>query len=293
MPANADMGMLEHGQAAAPLLANAAAGALALAFGGAPLGVLLVARRMSLVGDGLAHAVLPGAALAFLLAGPDPLALTVGALIAGVLVAAASSLFARARRMPEDAGFAVFYLGALAAGVLLLGGRSDPDALLHLLFGDEHAFDATGLVLAAAAATATLVSLALFVRGFLADSADPVFSRATGLPAGALHMLLMVLVAVNLVAGFRAFGALMTVGLMMIPAAASRFWSQGYGGQAFTAVILSAVSSSAGLALAALTDAEPGALMVLSAALLFALSALFGPHGGWLCNLPGRTHLEG
>jgi zinc/manganese transport system permease protein len=274
-------------------LAHAAAGAVALAFGSAPLGVLLVARRMSLIGDGLSHGVLPGAALAFLLVGNDPLWLTAGALAAGVLVAALASLLARTQRLPEDAGFAVFYLSALAIGVVLMGEAADAEELLHLLFGHSGALDTPGLILAASAATATLVCSALFIRGFLAESADPIFMRATGFRGGLLHMLLMVLVALNLVAGFRAFGALMTVGLMMIPAAAARFWAKSYAGQAAAAVVLSAVSSGVGLTLASTLGMEPGALMVLSAAALFAISGLLGANGGLVQSLPGRAHLEG
>jgi zinc/manganese transport system permease protein len=271
-------------------LKSAAAGALALAFGGAPLGVLIVARRMSLMGDALSHGILPGAAIAYLVAGPDPIALTIGALLAGLLLAALSSLLARTGRLPEDAAFAVFYLSALAAGVMLMGGE---EAVLHgLLFGAPGGLDASAVVLSAVAATATLISLALFIRGFLAESADPVFTRALGLKGGRLHLLLMMLIALNLVAGFAAFGALMTVGLMMIPAAAARFWARSYGGQALAAVGLSAASSAAGLLLSSAFGWEPGAVMVLSAAALFAVSGLVGRSGGLLQNLPGRAHLE-
>ncbi len=272
---------------------KAAAGALSLALGGAPLGVLLIARRMSLIGDGMSHAVLPGAAAAYLLAGPDPWALTAGALAAGMGVAALSSLLARWRRLPEDAGFAVFYLSALAVGVLMLGGRADPETLTHLLFGSTEALDDGGLLLAAGAATATLVAMALFVRGFLAEGADPVFMRAGGLRGGRLHLLLMALVALNLVAGFRAFGALMTVGLIMIPAASARFWARAYAGQALCAAALATVAAVVGLAVAAAGGSEPGPPMVLAAAALFALSALAGPVGGLVQSRPGRGHLEG
>lgn len=274
-------------------LPMALAGGLALALGGAPLGVLLIARRMSLVGDALSHGILPGAALAYLIAGPDPVAMTIGALIAGFVVAGLSSLLARTKRLPEDAAFAVFYLSALALGVLILGRNANAEVVFDLLFGAAKGLDATALLVSAGAATATLFALALFIRGFLAESADPVFMRASGLPGGLLHLLLMLLVALNLVAGFRAFGALMTVGLMMIPAAASRFWARSYVGQAGTAVLISALSSGAGLFLAHRFGAEPGATMTLTAASLFALSALVGSNNGLLQNLPGRTHLEG
>ncbi len=99
---------------------SAVAGGLALAFGGAPLGVLLIARRVSLIGDALSHALLPGIAIAYLTVGHDPAALTAGALIAALIVAGLSTLLARTRALPEDASLAVFYLTALALGVAVI-----------------------------------------------------------------------------------------------------------------------------------------------------------------------------
>jgi zinc/manganese transport system permease protein len=274
-------------------LPMALAGGLALAMGGAPLGVLLIARRMSLVGDALSHGILPGAALAYLIAGPNPAALMIGALLAGFVVAGLSSLLARTKQMPEDAAFAVFYLSALALGILIMGRSANAEMVFDLLFGTAKGLDTAALLVSAGGATATLFTLALFIRGFLAESADPVFMRASGLPGGMLHLVLMLLVALNLVAGFRAFGALMTVSLMMIPAAASRFWARRAVAQAGVAVLISALSSFAGLMLAHRLRVEPGATMTLTAASLFALSALVGSNNGLLQNLPGRPHLEG
>jgi len=271
-------------------LRSAAAGALALAFGGAPLGVLLIARRMSLMGDALSHGILPGAALAFLLAGRDPVALTVGALAAALVVSSLSSLLARTRRLPEDAAFAVVYLPALAAGVVLMSRSAGPEALEAMLFGEAGALDRGGLLLAATAASASLIALALFIRGFVAESVDPGLERGAG---RWLHLLLMMLVALNLVAGFRAFGALMTVALMMIPAAAARFWAKGYAGQAGAAIVIAALASGLGLVIAAKVGTEPGAVMTLCAAGLFALSGLIGTNGGLLVTLQGRSRLAG
>lgn len=274
-------------------LKSAAAGAVALAFGGAPLGVLMIARRLSLMGDALSHGILPGVAIAYLLAGRDPVALTLGALTAGLIVAGLSSLLARTGKLPDDAAFAICYLSALALGVLLLGKAGRADALEALLFGSSQALDAGGLLLAGAAASATLIGLALFLRGVLGEGADPVFMRTLGARFGLSHLLLMLLLALNLVAGFRAFGALMTVALMTIPAAAARFWAKGYGGQAACAVGLSAVSGLAGLALASRWRVEPGAVMTLCAAALFALSAIAGTQGGLLQTGMASAHLKG
>jgi zinc/manganese transport system permease protein len=172
-------------------------------------------------------------------------------------------------------------------GVLLLARTAGPDALEALLFGATTALDRSGLLLAASAASATLIALALFIRGIVAESVDPQFVRAQGRAGGLLHVLLMMLVALNLVAGFRAFGALMTVGLMMIPAAGARFWAKGFAGQACWAIGLSAAASVAGLVIAARLHVEPGAVMTLSAAGLFAASGLFGVNGGLVQTLAG------
>lgn len=274
-------------------LKSASAGALALAFGGAPLGVLMIARRLSLMGDALSHGIVPGVAVAFLAAGRDPAALTLGALIAGLIVAGLSSLLARTGKLPDDAAFAICYLTALALGVLLLGKMGRADDLEKLLFGSTQALDAGGLILAGAAASATLIGLALFLRGVLGEAADPVFMKTLGARFGLSHLLLMLLLALNLVAGFRAFGALMTVALMTVPAAAARYWAKGYGGQAAWAVGLSAISGLLGLFLAQLWSVEPGALMTLCAAALFGVSALAGPHGGLLQTRWARAHLKG
>jgi zinc/manganese transport system permease protein len=253
----------------------------------------LIARRLSLIGDALSHALLPGVAIAYLTVGHDPAALTAGALVAALVVAGLSTLLARTRALTEDASLAVFYLTALALGVAVIGRYADAEAIHQLLFGTPGALDREGLILAASAATATLVALALFVRGFVAETADPAFMRAAGVRGGWLHLLLMALVALNLVAGFRAFGALMTVGQMMIPAAASRFWGRSYVVQAGTAVAISGVASIAGVLIADAFDLEAGAMMTLVAAALFAVSAVAGTHNGLIRNLPGRGHLEG
>ena len=174
-----------------------AAGALALAFGGAPLGVLLVARRMSLSGDALSHGVLLGAAAAYLIAGPDPWVLTAAALIAAFVVTALASLLARTRRLPEDGAFAVVYLTALAGAVALMSRRGGADQLETMLFGGAGAIDRATVLLAASAATATLIGLALFMRGFVAESLDPALARVAGIRGGGLHILLMMLVALG------------------------------------------------------------------------------------------------
>src|SRR5581483_6908301 len=120
---------------------RALAGVIALSLGGAPIGVFLMLRRMSLVGDAMAHAILPGAAIAFLLSGLNLLAMTVGGLIAGFLVALLAGVLARFTELKEDASLAAFYLTSLALGVAVVSIRGTNIDLLHVLFGNVLALD--------------------------------------------------------------------------------------------------------------------------------------------------------
>jgi zinc/manganese transport system permease protein len=265
-----------HGLSFDIAMITALGGALALAIGAAPLGVLLIGRRMSLVGDSLSHATLPGAAIVYVLAGPDPWLLTLGALIAGIVVAVSSTFLSRVGRMPEDAAFAVLYLTALAIGIVILRRSTSAEVVHSLLFGSPGAMDRPGLILAGVAAAATVLALTTMGQGLEAAADESAALFAPGVRGGLGQALLMALVALNLVAGFRAFGALMTVGLIMIPAAAARFWADDFRGRVVAAVLISMTASVAGLIAARAFAVEPGPAMVLAAASLFVVSALVG-----------------
>ena len=143
---------------------RALAGVIALALGGAPIGVFLMLRRMSLVGDAMAHAILPGAAVGFLLSGLNLFAMTFGGLVAGFAVAILSGLVARSTELKEDASLAAFYLVSLALGVTIVSIRGTNIDLLHVLFGNILAMDDQTLMVIALNATFTLILLAVICR---------------------------------------------------------------------------------------------------------------------------------
>ncbi|MFY3002542.1 metal ABC transporter permease, partial [Achromobacter xylosoxidans] len=203
---------------------RALAGASALSLGAAPLGVFLVLRRMSLMGDAMSHAILPGVAAGFLLAGLSLGAMMLGGIATGLAVALLAGLVARLTPLREDASFAAFYLISLGLGVLLVSLRGSNMDLLHVLFGTVLGLDDTALLLVTATASITLLALAALYRMLVAECLDPGFLRASGGQGGWVHMGFLVLVVVNLVAGFQVLGTLMVVGIMMLPAAAARFW---------------------------------------------------------------------
>src|ERR671937_1181869 len=205
---------------------RALAGVIALSLGGAPIGVFLMLRRMSLVGDAMAHAILPGAAIGFLISGLNLFAMTAGGLIAGCIVALLTGLVARMTELKEDAALASFYLLSLVLGVTIVSIKGTNIDLLHVLFGSVLALDDQTLLLIAINATVTLVVLALIYRPLVIECVDPGFLRSVSRAGAPAHLAFLVLVVVNLVSGFHALGTLLAVGIMMLPAAIGRFWAR-------------------------------------------------------------------
>ena len=152
---------------------RALAAVIALSLGGAPIGVFLMLRRMSLVGDAMAHAILPGAAIGFLLSGLNLFAMTAGGLIAGFLVAILAGVVARSTGLKEDASLATFYLASLALGVTIVSVKGTNIDLLHVLFGNILAMDDQTLLVVAFNATITLLVLAVIYRPLVIESVDP------------------------------------------------------------------------------------------------------------------------
>jgi zinc/manganese transport system permease protein len=199
-------------------------GGLLIAFSAGPIGVFLMLRRMSLTGDAMAHAILPGAALGFLIFGLQLIPMTLGGLIAGALVAAGAGLVARMTVQKEDAAMAAFYLISLALGVMIVSLRGTSVDLMHVLFGSVLALTQESLMMIAGIAAVSITSLALIWRALVAECLDPGFLRSVSGWGPVVHFLFLALVVLNLVAGFQALGTLLSVGLMILPAAAARFW---------------------------------------------------------------------
>ena len=265
---------------------------LALALGCGPIGTILVVRRMSLMGDALSHAVLPGAALGFIVAGLSLPAMSLGGVAAGLLVALLSGLVTRLTPLREDASFAGFYLISLALGVLLVSIHGSNVDLLRLLFGSILAVDDAALILIGGIATASLLLLAVIYRPLVVECFDPGFLRAVGGGGGLVHTLFLTLVVFNLVAGFQALGTLRAVGLMMLPAAAARFWVRELWALSAASSALALGSGFLGLLLSYHLDLPSGPAIVLVAGLGYLTSVAFGPRDSLRALYVQRAHLE-
>lgn len=253
---------------------------LALGVGAAPVGVLLMLRRMSLMGDAMAHSVLPGAAIGFLVAGSLSLpAMGLGGLIAGLTVTLLSGLVSRNTVLREDASFATFYLTSLALGVLIVSLRGSNIDLLHVLFGTILAVNATALYLVGAIASFTLIVLALVYRPLVAECFDPGFLRAVGGRGPLYHLIFLLLVVINLVAGFQTLGTLMAVGMMMLPAAVAQLWAKTLPMMFVVAGATAMASGYIGLVVSYHLAFASGPSIILTASVLYGLSLLLGPSG--------------
>ncbi|MGB6086139.1 metal ABC transporter permease [Parvibaculum sp.] len=265
---------------------------LALALGGGPVGTFLVLRRMSLMGDAMSHAILPGAAIGFLIAGLSIWWMSAGGLVAGLSIVLLAAIVSRTTALKEDASLAGFYLISLAAGVLIISLRGSSVDLLHVLFGTILSVTDDALLLIASIATLTLVTLAVIYRPLVIECFDPAFLRATTGGGTLWHFIFLALVVVNLVAGFQALGTLMALGLMMLPAAAARFWAGEVWSLAALSTLLAFLSGLVGLLLSYNFNLPSGPSIVLTAGVIYVGSIALGTRDSLRTRYFPRAHFH-
>ncbi|MEL4377333.1 zinc ABC transporter permease AztB [Brucella cytisi] len=272
---------------------RALGGALMLSLSACPVGAFLMLRRMSLTGDAMAHAILPGAAAGFLIYGLQIVPMTIGGLIAGIFVALGAGAVARLTVQKEDASMAAFYLISLSLGVLMVSLRGSSVDLMHVLFGTVLALNNDALTLIALVSAITLLLLGLFWRALVAECMDPLFLRSVSRLGSPVHFIFLGLVVINLVAGFQALGTLLSVGLMVLPAASARFWSQRVLTMCLLAIVIGLVSSVSGLLLSYHASLPSGPAIILSAGAIYFISVVVSPRGLILSRLPRSVHRVG
>ena len=266
---------------------------LCLGLGSGPIGVFLMLRRMSLMGDAMSHAVLPGAAIGYLVAGSLSLtAMGIGGLVAGLSVALLSGVVSRMTVLQEDASFASFYLASLALGVLIVSLRGSNIDLLHVLFGTILAIDTPALLQIGTITSLTLLALAVIYRPLVTECFDPGYLRAVGGRGPVYHFLFLLLVVLNLVASFQALGTLMAVGLMMLPAAVAQLWSRSLPAMMAIATGTAMAAGYIGLIASYHLEFASGPTIIITASVIYGLSILFAPSGLARRFFP-RPHLRG
>ena len=271
---------------------RALAGCLALSLSAPAIGVFLMLRRMSLTGDAMSHAILPGAAIGYLVAGLSVEAMTLGGLVAGGLVVLLSGAVARSTKSGEDSSLAAFYLISVALGVLLISQRGSSVDLLHVLFGSALALNDSALWLLGSISTVTLIALAILLRPLVLECLDPDYLATVSRAGSWVHMAFLLLAVLNLIAGFHALGTLMSVGIMILPGAALRYWTRRLGPMLLGSSLAAFVSALSGLLFSYHLGWPTSPTIILTLGVIYFLSLLAGPQGGLMWRYIRLRHLE-
>lgn len=249
---------------------------VALSMGCAPVGLLLVLRRMSLMGDALSHSIMPGVAIGYLVAGLSLPIMGLFGLVAGLFVAFIATFVTRRTGLQEDASFVGFYLIALALGTVIISLKGSNLDLTHILFGTILSVTGESLILIASITTLTLITLAIIYRPLVMECFDPTFMKGLGAKGGFYHAVFMGLVVLNMVAAFQGLGILMALGLVMLPAVSAKFWAKHIWSMCGLACALAFVSAYLGLVLSYHYRLPSGPSIILVAGVFYIASLIFG-----------------
>jgi ABC-type Mn2+/Zn2+ transport system permease subunit len=243
----------------------------------AVVGCYVVLRSMAFLGDALAHAILPGVAIAYLLKGD----LTVGALVAALAVALGIGLLSRRGTIKEDTAIGILFAAALSLGVVLISTiRTYAVDLTHILFGNVLGVSTGNLWLTIGLSVVVLGMVGLFYKPFLVLAFDPVLAATLRLPAELLRNLLLILLALTIVVSMQTVGVGLVAAMLVTPAATAYLLTKRLGAMMLVSASIGALSSVAGLYLSYYANVASGAAVVLTATAVFLVVFLFAPKRG-------------
>jgi ABC-type Mn2+/Zn2+ transport system permease subunit len=286
----ADFVTLEHAFALDATLAGMLVGAVC-----GTIGVFLVLRGESLVGDAAGHATLPGVCAAFLITGSKSLpVLLSGALVSALVSIAALSAIGLARRTREDAAIGTVLSVSFGVGVVLLSVvQREPSGaqagLNSFLFGSAAAVSRSQLAQLAVLGGAAVATVIALRRPLAIATFDPVFARSIGLPTRVLHGLVLVALCIAVVVSIQAVGVVLVSAMVIIPPTTARFLQRSLGGVLVASACLGALTGWIGAAASYIFDGLPtGPTMVLVAGILLGLALFAGRHGGWIWEVMSK-----
>jgi manganese/iron transport system permease protein len=243
------------------------------------IGCYVVVRSMAFLGDAMAHAILPGVAVSYLLKGN----LMVGALVAAVVVALGIGFLSRSGTVREDTAIGILFAAALSLGVALISLiQTYAVDLTHILFGNVLGVTAADLWLTGGLGLAVLLVIILLFKPFLVVSFDPVLAATLRLPGEALRTLLLVLLALTIVVSLQTVGVGLVAAMLVTPGATAYLLTRRLSSMMALAAFSGALSSLIGLYLSYYASIASGAAIVLVATAFFLLAFLFAPTKGWL-----------
>jgi len=247
----------------------------------AVVGVYVVLRGMAFFGDALAHAVLPGVALGYLLSGGSRDTLFWWALGAAVLVALAVGRISKRAEIREDTAIGILFASMFALGIALISTvRSYSVDLSHFLFGNVLGVSTRDLVLTSVIGGVVLLVIFLFYKEFLVLSFDPVLAATLRLPSSLLNNILFILMALTVSVAMQTVGVSLMVAMLVTPAATASLLTRRLWQGMFVSAAIGAFSAVSGLYLSYYFNIVSGSAIVLTATAIFLLVFLFQPRRG-------------
>ena len=245
------------------------------------IGCYVVLRSMAFLGDAMAHAILPGIAIAYLVKGN----LTIGALAAAVVVALGIGAFSQRGTIKEDTAISIMFTAALALGIALISSiRTYAVDLSHILFGNVLGVSPNDLLLTAILGAVILVITLICYKPFLVISFDPLLASTMHLPVQFLRNLLLVLLALTIVTSMQTVGVGLVAAMLVTPGATAFLLTKRLPAMMGLAALLGALSSLVGLYISYYLNIASGSTIVLTATLFFLLAYLFSPRKGVFKN---------
>ena len=248
------------------------------------LGCFIVLRNMSLVGDALAHAILPGVVVGYMIAGYSTLAFFSGAVAAGLLTAFGITWIQQRVRTKNDAAVGIVFTSMFSLGVILISRISRRDGvhldLKDFLFGQILGVSDGDLLLTGLVTAYVLLSVAVFYRYLFASTFQSVVAQTMGMSTRTLHYFLMLLLSFVVVASLQTVGVILVVAMLITPAATALLWSQRLASVLPIAGVLGMLSALVGMIIAVWLDTPPGPAMALVATGVYLLTVVFAPKRG-------------
>jgi len=256
------------------------------------LGAFVVLRRLALMADALSHSLLPGLAIAAIAVGLNPGGLLLGGLLAAVFVALGGHLIARSSRVKDETAIASLYIIALAIGIGIIKYAHVKVSLDHFLFGNILGIGNTDLLISYATGVLVLITVTLLHRPILLAIFEPSVAQTQGVRVGMLLGLLIILIVLTMVTSLQAIGVLLSLGLMVLPAATIYLLSDSYSTMSWGGGCLGATGAVAGLLLSFWADIPSGPAIVLVLGVIFLGAYLFSPKYGIITSRLRKRHLH-
>jgi len=253
------------------------------------IGCYVILRSMAFLGDALAHAILPGVAVAYLIG----INLLWGALVAAILVAVLINSFTKTEKVKEDTAIGILFAAALALGIALISTiRTYAVDLSHILFGNVLSVSWQDLILILGLSFAILIILILSYRPLKVITFDPILAKTLNLPVEGFRLLLLILLAVTIVVSLQTVGIGLVAAMLVTPPAAAALLTRRLSTMIGVSAAIGAFSSLVGLYISFYLNVASGAAIVLVATLIFLLAFFFAPRRGVVWNNLGRAHEE-